>query len=109
VYQHPATPFVYEFLGDVNPVQAASTPGRMKSTCIATLPSRALSRPRSSIAPRGPWCSRESSSGTSPLVPGEDVYLRPRVRRVFEPPAGRSMASGMELTSPLTNAVPCGL
>jgi len=52
VYQHPATPFVYEFLGDVNLFQAASTPGRMKLTCIATLPSRALSRPRSSIAPR---------------------------------------------------------
>jgi sulfate transport system ATP-binding protein len=110
VYQHPATPFVYEFLGDVNLFH-----GRSEGT---SPPQPAYARPHDidifrdasvegalpatveHVAPRGAMVrvelSTSAASGTVEaqltreqsrdlaLHPGQVVYIRPRSLRVFE-------------------------
>ena len=101
VYQHPATPFVYEFLGDVNLFHGREY-ARPHEIDIYREPSVEGLIPATieHIAPRGAVvrveCNAGAANGTLEveltreqqrslaLVPGENVYLRPRVLRVFE-------------------------
>jgi sulfate/thiosulfate transport system ATP-binding protein len=101
VYQHPATPFVYEFLGDVNLFHGReyARPHEIdvfrESSLDGLIPAKV-----EHVAPRGAVVRVELTAGTASgtleveltreqqrhlaLVPGENVYLRPRVLRVFE-------------------------
>jgi sulfate transport system ATP-binding protein len=101
VYQHPATAFVYEFLGDVNLFHGReyARPHEIdvfrEASIEGSIPARV-----EHIAPRGAVVRVELTAGTAngtleveltreqqrhlALVPGENVYLRPRVLRVFE-------------------------
>jgi sulfate/thiosulfate transport system ATP-binding protein len=101
VYQHPATPFVYEFLGDVNLFHGReyARPHEIdvyrEASIEGAIPARV-----EHIAPRGAVVRVELSAGAAngtleveltreqqrklALHPGENVYLRPRVLRVFE-------------------------
>jgi len=101
VYQHPATPFVYEFLGDVNLFHGREY-ARPHEIDVYREPSveGLLPAKVEHIAPRGAVVrvelSARSANGTLEveltreqqrhlrLVPGENVYVRPRVLRVFE-------------------------
>src|SRR5688500_20370138 len=107
VYQHPATPFVYEFLGDVNLFhgRAYARPHEIdvfrESSLDGLIPAKV-----EHIAPRGAVVRVELTAGAASgtleveltreqqkslaLVPGENVYLRPRVLRVFEPQEKRA-------------------
>jgi sulfate/thiosulfate transport system ATP-binding protein len=101
VYQHPATPFVYEFLGDVNLFHGReyARPHEIdvfrEASIEGAIPARV-----EHIAPRGAVVRVELSAGAAngtleveltrerqrslALHPGENVYIRPRVLRVFE-------------------------
>jgi sulfate transport system ATP-binding protein len=107
VYQHPATPFVYEFLGDVNlfhgrgPSEESSyaRPHEIEVSRDATVEGAILAKVEH-VAPRGATVRVElkasAASGTVEveltrerqrdlaLTTGEHVYIRPTVRRVFE-------------------------
>ena len=101
VYQHPATSFVYEFLGDVNLFHGReyARPHEIdvfREASADTIPAKV-----EHIAPRGAVVRVELSASaangtleveltreqqsTLRLVAGEAVYLRPRVLRTFEP------------------------
>jgi sulfate transport system ATP-binding protein len=107
VYQHPATPFVYEFLGDVNLfhgreyVRPHEIDVYRDAVGDGAIPAKV-----EHIAPRGAVVrvelSAKATNGTLEveltrerqrdlaLAPGENVYVRPRVRRVFDSRAVRS-------------------
>ena len=107
VYQHPATPFVYEFLGDVNLFHGReyARPHEIdvfrESSIEGSIPAKV-----EHIAPRGAVVRVELTAGAAngtleveltreqqralALVPGENVFVRPRVLRVFEPGAKRA-------------------
>jgi sulfate/thiosulfate transport system ATP-binding protein len=99
VYQHPATPFVYEFLGDVNLFHGRqyARPHEVEihrdSSLEGVIPARV-----EHIAPRGPVVrveliaanrtievdlTRERQRALA-LVAGQDVYVRPTVLKDFE-------------------------
>ena len=102
VYQHPATSFVYEFLGDVNlfhgreyarpheidVFREASVEGAIPAKVEHIAPRGAVVRVElSASAANGTLeveLTREQQSSLR-LVAGEAVYLRPRVLRTFEP------------------------
>ena len=100
VYDHPATPFVYEFLGDVNLFHGReyARPHEIdvyREASLDRIPAKV-----EHVASRGAVVrvelSATATNGTLEveltreqqrhlaLVPGENVYLRPRVLRVFE-------------------------
>jgi sulfate transport system ATP-binding protein len=103
VYQHPATPFVYEFLGDVNLFHgrepAYARPHEIEVFREATVEG-ALPAKVEHIAPRGSSVrvelSAKAAEGTVEveltrerqrdlaLTAGQVVYIRPTVKRVFE-------------------------
>jgi sulfate transport system ATP-binding protein len=109
VYQHPATAFVYEFLGDVNRFhgrvggksqqQAYARPHDIEVYREASVEG-ALPATVEHVVPRGATVRVEltasAAAGTVEaeltreqhrdlaLVPGEVVYIRPRALRVFE-------------------------
>jgi sulfate transport system ATP-binding protein len=107
VYQHPATPFVYEFLGDVNLFhgRAYARPHEIDVFRESSLDGLIAAKVEH-IAPRGAVVRVELTAGAASgtleveltreqqkslaLVPGENVYLRPRVLRVFEPQEKRA-------------------
>jgi len=102
VYQHPATPFVYEFLGDVNlfhgreyarpheidVFREATIDGSIPATVEHIAPRGAVVRVElTATAANGTLeveLTREQHKSLA-LVPGENVYVRPRVLRAFEP------------------------
>ena len=104
VYQHPATPFVYEFLGDVNlfhgreyarpheidVFKEASVEGLIAAKVVHIAPRGAVVRVElTATAANGTLeveLTREQQRALA-LVAGENVFLRPRVLRVFEPSA----------------------
>jgi sulfate transport system ATP-binding protein len=120
VYQHPATPFVYEFLGDVNrfhgrsegksPQEQPQPPAYARPHDIEIYRDAGVegSSPATveHIAPRGAMVRVElSASAASGLVEaeltreqsrdlalelGETVYIRPRTLRVFERQASQA-------------------
>jgi sulfate transport system ATP-binding protein len=99
VYQSPATPFVYEFLGDVNLFHGRQY-ARPHEVEIHRDASREGSIPAQveHVAPRGPVVRVElkAANGTVEvdltrerqrdlnLAAGQNVYIRPTVLRVFE-------------------------
>ncbi len=101
VYQQPATPFVYEFLGDVNlfhgreyarpheidVFREASMEGLIPARVVHIAPRGAVVRVElSASAPNGSLeveLTRERQRDLG-LVPGQKVFVRPRVLRVFE-------------------------
>ena len=101
VYQHPATPFVYEFLGDVNLFHGReyARPHEIDVFREASVEG-AIPATVEHIAPRGAVVRIELAAGAAngtleveltreqhhslALHPGENVYVRPRVLRVFE-------------------------
>jgi sulfate/thiosulfate transport system ATP-binding protein len=101
VYQNPATPFVYEFLGDVNLFHGReyARPHEIDVFRDASIEG-AIPAKVEHIAPRGAVVRVELTATVAngtleveltreqqrhlALIPGENVYLRPRVLRVFE-------------------------
>ena len=100
VYEHPATPFVYEFLGDVNLFHGReyARPHEIDVFRDASLEGSIPAKVEH-VAPRGAGGARRAARAANgtleveltreqqrqlALVPGENVYLRPRVLRVFE-------------------------
>ena len=104
VYQHPATPFVYEFLGDVNLFHGREYARPHEIDVFHESETDAIPAKVEHIAPRGAVVrvelSAKAANGTLEveltrerqrdlaLQPGQDVYVRPRVLRVF-PNSGR--------------------
>jgi sulfate transport system ATP-binding protein len=107
VYQHPATPFVYEFLGDVNlfhgrqyarpheidVFREASIDGLIPAKVVHIAPRGAVVRVElTANAPNGTLeveLTRERQHALA-LEPGQDVYVRPRVLRAFDPNASQA-------------------
>jgi sulfate transport system ATP-binding protein len=104
VYDHPATPFVYEFLGDVNLFHgraegAYARPHEIEIYRDASVEGAVLAKVEH-VAPRGAMVrvdlSTSAASGVVEaeltrersrhlgLAPGQVVYIRPRSLRVFE-------------------------
>ena len=99
VYQNPATPFVYEFLGDVNLFHGRhyARPHEVEIHRDATLEGL-IPATVEHIAPRGPVVRVELRSANRTvevdlareqqrdlqLAVGQDVYIRPTVLKVFE-------------------------
>jgi sulfate transport system ATP-binding protein len=104
VYDHPATPFVYEFLGDVNLFHgraegAYARPHEIEIYPDASVEGAVLAKVEH-VAPRGAMVrvdlSTSAASGVVEaeltrersrhlgLAPGQVVYIRPRSLRVFE-------------------------
>ena len=99
VYQHPASPFVYEFLGDVNLFQGRHYARPHEIDVLRERAEGAIPAKVEHIAPRGAVVrvalSAEGANGTVEaeltrersrdlaLAPGEDVYVRPRALRAF--------------------------
>ena len=102
VYQNPATPFVYEFLGDVNLFHGRhyARPHEVEISRDALLEG-VIPATVEHIAPRGPVVRVELRSANRTievdltrerqralaLAAGEDVYVRPTVLRDFEKPS----------------------
>jgi sulfate/thiosulfate transport system ATP-binding protein len=101
VYQHPATPFVYEFLGDVNLFHGreyarpheidvfrdASIEGSIPAKVEHVAPRGAVVRVELTATAANGMLEVEltrEQHRTLGLVPGEYVYVRPRVLRAFE-------------------------
>jgi sulfate transport system ATP-binding protein len=101
VYEHPATPFVYEFLGDVNlfhgrqyarpheidVYREASVEGALPATVEHVAPRGAMVRvelsARAASGTVEAELTREQSRELA-LEPGQRVYIRPRSMRTFE-------------------------
>jgi sulfate transport system ATP-binding protein len=108
VYEHPATPFVYEFLGDVNHFHgraegkahpAYARPHEIEIYRDASVEGALLAKVEH-VAPRGAMVRVDLSTSAASgiveaeltrersrylgLAPGQVVYIRPRSLRVFE-------------------------
>jgi sulfate transport system ATP-binding protein len=99
VYQHPATPFVYEFLGDVNLFHGRNYARPHEVDILRHSVQDAIPAKVEHIAPRGAVVRVELSAADGGatieadlsrenlqalgVAPGQDVYVRPRVLRVF--------------------------
>jgi sulfate/thiosulfate transport system ATP-binding protein len=103
VYQHPATPFVYEFLGDVNVFHGRGYARPYEIEVFRDAVQSGVAATVEHIAPRGPKVRVElrPSNGEATveadlsreeqvvlgLTPGKVVYFRPRSLRTFQPAA----------------------
>jgi sulfate transport system ATP-binding protein len=99
VYQHPASPFVYEFLGDVNLFHGRHYARPHEIEVLRETGEGAIPAKVQHIAPRGAVVrvelSAEATNGTLEvdltrersrelaLAPGQDVYVRPRALKAF--------------------------
>jgi len=107
VYQNPATPFVYEFLGDVNlfhgrqyarpheidVFREATSEGLIAAKVVHIAPRGALVRVELSAEASAGMLEVELTrerSGDLQLKPGQRDFVRPRVLRVFDRPVGRA-------------------
>jgi sulfate transport system ATP-binding protein len=98
VYQNPATPFVYEFLGDVNLFHGRGYARPHEVELFREAVQSSIAATVEHLAPRGPVVRVELRSANRTvevdltrerqrdlkLVPGENVYIRPTVLKVFE-------------------------
>jgi sulfate transport system ATP-binding protein len=98
VYQSPATPFVYEFLGDVNLFHGRQYARPHEVEIHRDILEGSIPAQVEHVAPRGPVVRVElrAANGTVEvdltrerqrdlkLAAGQNVYIRPTVLRVFE-------------------------
>jgi sulfate transport system ATP-binding protein len=98
VYQNPATPFVYEFLGDVNLFHGRGYARPHEVELFREAVQSSIAATVEHVAPRGPVVRVELRSANRTvevdltrerqrdlkLVAGENVYIRPTVLKVFE-------------------------